>query len=173
MRRSLRRLGHEEATTYGEDEQLFTTDSLEEAKERLVSAGHDLAGYCFFSWIRDGVRYYRVWEDKRLNATVARPVPFGEVSARLKRADAEKLYIKAKRFRGERVRFRVADGLLQVVDAATETVRAIMSVPLTGGSLIFEPAAWNERQAAYFVNVLLVRDAPADEAFAQAEMLQD
>jgi hypothetical protein len=173
MRRSLRRLGHEEATAYAEQEQVFTTESLDDAKQRLAEAGQDLTQYCFFSWVREGVRYFRVWEDKRLNASIARPVAPGEVSARLKRADAEKLYIKAKRYKGDRVRFGVHDGLLQVIDAASGEVKASVCVPLTGGDLLFEPAGWNERQAAYFVNVLLVRDAGADEAFMQADMLQD
>ncbi|HWI50549.1 MAG TPA: hypothetical protein VNT01_00230, partial [Symbiobacteriaceae bacterium] len=93
MRRSLRRIAQREVAAYAEAEQLFTVLSLEEAKERLTETRQTLSEYCFHSWVREGVRYYRVWEDKRLKESVAQAVPFGQVACTLKRAEAEKLYI--------------------------------------------------------------------------------
>lgn len=171
MRRSLRKIDTQEVGKYSEADQLFTVQSLEEARQRLTNDGLDPASYCFFTWMREGVRYYRVWEDKKLKEGIIRAVPFGEVAARLKRADAEKLYTVAKRYTGHQVRFDGADGLLQVA-APDGSVRLAASVPLVGGGLIFEPREWNERQSAHFVNVILVRGQSPDVAFAEAESLQ-
>jgi hypothetical protein len=172
MRHSLRRIGHEEVAAYNEADQLFTAQTLDEVKQRLLAEGRDLSQHCVFSWVREGVRYYRVWEDKRLLSTIARPVAFGQVSCVLKRADAEKLYVKARRYRGTSLKFAFQDGVLKVMDPAGEAVKAALSIPITGGGLIFEPATWTERQAAHFVNVLLVRDHHADIAYAEAETLR-
>lgn len=172
MRRSLRKIDTREVGQYSEGDQLFTVQSLEEARQRLTGQGLDPANFCFFTWMREGVRYYRVWEDKKLKAGIVRPVPFGEVAARLKRADAEKLYTVAKRYSGARVQFVQVDSVLRVIDAATKVVKAAISVPLVGGGLVFEPHEWNERQAAHFVNVILVRGQSADVAFEEADNLQ-
>ncbi|HYG58233.1 MAG TPA: hypothetical protein VD902_09260 [Symbiobacteriaceae bacterium] len=172
MRRSLRRIGAREVKVYSETEQLFTTESLEDAKQRLAIAGRELSHHCFFSWVQTGTRYFRVWEDKRLQSNIAQPVPAGEVAAVLKRADAEKLYIKAKRYKGTTLRFATEVGHLHIQDAATGEVKAALSLPVTGGELVFEPAGWSTRQAAHFVNVLLIRDRTVDEAYAEADTLR-
>lgn len=172
MRRSLRRIGNREVPAYTEAEQLFTTESLEDAKERLATAGREPSEHCFHSWVRDGVRYYRVWEDKRLKESIARAVAFGQVACTLKRAEAEKLYIKAKRYKGTAVRFETEDGGLRVLSAETGEVKAAISLSATGGALVFEPAGWTVRQAGHFVNVLLVRDRTVEEAYAEAAQLQ-
>jgi hypothetical protein len=172
MRRSLRRIGYQEIPAYTETQPLFTVSTLDEAKQRLLAEGREPSRHCVFSWVFNGVRYFRVWEDKRLQATIARDVPFGQVACTLKRAEAEKLYIKARRHSGNGVVFAFRDGTLQVLDPAGEIVQAAISVPITGGALIFEPAAWSERQAAHFINALLVRDYPPDLAYAEAETLQ-
>ena len=171
MRRSLRKIDTQEVEKYSESDQMFTVQSLEEARQRLSQNGLDPASYCFFTWMREGVRYYRVWEDKKLKEGIIRAVPFGEIAARLKRADAEKLFTVAKRYGGSSVRFSVNDGLLQVSDSYGET-KAAVSVPLVGGSLMFEPRRWNERQAAHFINVILVRGQSPEVAFNEAESLQ-
>lgn len=171
MRRSLRKIDTQEVGNYAESDQLFTVQSLEEARQRLTKDGLDPASFCFFTWMREGVRYYRVWEDKKLKEGIVRVLPFGQVAARLKRADAEKLYTVAKRYNGTKVRFEAADGLLQVACAETGEVRLAVSVPLVGGSVVFEPRQWNERQVAHFVNVILVRGQSPDVAFAEAEGL--
>lgn len=172
MRRSLRKIDTKEVGLYPEAEQLFTVDSLEAARQRLIAEGHDPATYCFFTWMRDGVRYYRVWEDKRLKTGVVQVVPFGQEAARLKRAEAEKLYTLAKRFAGERVELSGRDGVLTIIAKETGTEVAAYSLPLVGGSLICEPRQWSERQAAHFLNVLLVRGQQPDVAFAEANSLQ-
>jgi hypothetical protein len=172
MRRSLRRISKSEVAVYTEAEQLFTAQSLDEAKERLTGTGRDLAEHCFFSWVRDGVRYFRVWEDKRLKNSVAAPAAFGTISATLKRAEAEKLYIKAKRYKGSLVKFAPEAGALEIADAETGEIKAHICLPQIGGELVFEPSGWTERQAALFVNVLLVRDHSVDTAFTEAEALQ-
>jgi len=171
MRRSLRKIDTQEVVNYSETEQLFTVQSLEEARERLTRDGRDPASYCFFTWMREGVRYYRVWEDKKQKEGIVRAVPFGEIAARLKRADAEKLYTVAKRAVSTQMRFVVSDGTLQVL-SATGKPKVTISVPLVGGSLLFEPREWNERQAAHFVNVILVRGQTPDVAYSEAEALQ-
>lgn len=171
MRRSLRRIGNREVSSYTEADQLFTTESLEEAKERLATAGRELSEHCFHSWVREGVRYFRVWEDKRLKESIARAVPFGEVACTLKRAEAEKLFIKAKRYKGTSIQFETEDGGLRVVWPETGEVKAAISLPATGGALVFEPAGWTSRQAGHFVNVLLMRDKSVEEAYAEAEQL--
>lgn len=171
MRRSLRKIDTQEVVNYSEEDQLFTVQSLEEARQRLTNDGLDPASFCFFTWMREGIRYYRVWEDKKLKEGVVRAVPFGEVAARLKRADAEKLYTVAKRYGGTLVRFSMADGLLQVADAESDEPKVAISLPLVGGSLIFVPRVWNERQAAHFVNVILVRGQSPDIAFTEADTL--
>jgi hypothetical protein len=121
--------------------------------------------------MREGVRYYRVWEDKKLKEGIIQVVPFGQVAARLKRADAEKLYTVAKRYGGTRIHFEAGDGLLHVMDAATQVEKLVVSVPLVGGSLVFERGLWSERQAAHFVNVILVRGQTPDVAFSEADSL--
>lgn len=171
MRRSLRKIDTQEVGNYSEADQLFTVQSLEEARQRLTNDGLDPASFCFFTWMREGVRYYRVWEDKKLKEGIVRAVPFGEVAARLKRADAEKLYTLAKRYSGSLIRFSLVDGLLQAADAETGEVKVAISLPLVGGSLLFVPQAWNERQAAHFVNVVLVRGQSPDVAFTEADTL--
>ncbi|MFZ5816765.1 MAG: hypothetical protein ACOY93_15950 [Bacillota bacterium] len=172
MRRSLRKIDTREVGSYAESEQLFTVQSLEEARQRLTADGLDPASFCFFTWMREGVRYYRVWEDKKLKEGVVRTVPFGEVAAKLKRADAEKLYTVAKRYSGQRIHFNVSGSMIEVADRETGEVKAAISVPLVGGGLIFEPRTWTERQAAHFVNVILVRGQTADTAFEEADSLQ-
>lgn len=172
MRRSLRRIAQREVAAYTEAEQLFTVLSLEAAKVRLAETRQTLSEYCFHSWVREGVRYYRVWEDKRLKESVAQTVPFGQVACTLKRAEAEKLYIKAKRYKGDAVLFETDSSLLQVIAPATGKIKVTMILPTTGGALVFEPGSWNERQAAHFVNVLLVRDRSVEDAFAESDALQ-
>lgn len=172
MRRSLRKIDTQEVENYSESDQLFTVESLEEARQRLTKDGRDPASYCFFTWMREGVRYYRVWEDKKLKEGIVRVVPFGQIAARLKRADAEKLYTVAKRYNGLRVHFEISDGMVIVADAETGKEKTAISVPLVGGSLLFEPRRWNERQAAHFVNVVLVRGQSPDVAFSEADGLQ-
>lgn len=169
MRRSLRKIDTREVKEYPESEQIFTVQSLPEARRRLLEQGLDPATFCFFTWMRDGVRYYRVWEDKKIRQGIVRAVPFGEVAARLKRADAEKLYTTARRYSGSRVKFGQTDGLLQVTDAASGAVKAAISVPQVGGELIFEEREWTPEQAAQFVNVILVRGQSVDVAFETAE----
>lgn len=172
MRRSLRRMGNTEVSAYAEDDQLFTVLTLEEAKDRVLASGRECSDYCFHSWVREGVRYFRVWEDKRMTSSVAQAVPFGQIAATLKRAEAEKLFIKAKRYRGDMVRFSTQVGHLTIMDANSLNVMGALSLPVTGGELIFEAGQWTEGQAAHFVNVLLVRDRPVDEAFSEAEEFQ-
>lgn len=172
MRRSLRKIDTREVGQYSESDQVFTVQSLEEARQRLTGQGLDPASFCFFTWMREGVRYYRVWEDKKLKEGIVRAVPFGEVAARLKRADAEKLYTVAKRYSGSRVQFEQVDAYLQVKDGASDEVKAAISVPLVGGELVFEPREWNQHQAAHFVNVILVRGQTPDVAYDEAENLE-
>lgn len=169
MRHSLRRIANRELTAYSEAEQLFTAQSLEEAKDRLTASGQELAQYCFHSWVREGIRYFRVWEDKRLKESIAQALPFGQAACTLRRAEAEKLYIKAKRYKGSAVAFHTDNGILKVIDPATGEVAAAISLPATGGALVFEPAGWTSAQAAHFVNVLLVRDRSVEDAFAEAQ----
>lgn len=172
MRRSLRKIDTQEVVNYSEVDQLFTVQSLEEARQRLTNDGRDPASYCFFTWMREGIRYYRVWEDKKLKEGIVRAVPFGEVAARLKRADAEKLFTVAKRYTGNQIHFSVNEGALVVASAETDEVKAALSVPLVGGSLVFEPRQWRANQVAHFVNVILVRGQSADIAFREAESLR-
>ncbi|HEY3367450.1 MAG TPA: hypothetical protein VGK74_20535 [Symbiobacteriaceae bacterium] len=172
MRRSLRKIDTQEVEHYAEADQLFTVESLEEARQRLTKDGRDPASYCFFTWMREGVRYYRVWEDKKLKEGIVHVVPFGQIAARLKRADAEKLYTVAKRYGGTRVHFDISDGLVVVSDPESGQEMTAVSVPLVGGGLLFEPRQWNERQAAHFVNVILVRGQSPDVAFAEADAHQ-
>jgi len=171
MRRSLRKIDTQEVGNYSEADQLFTVQSLEEARQRLTKDGLDPASFCFFTWMREGVRYYRVWEDKKLKEGIIRSVPFGQIAARLKRADAEKLYTVAKRYGGVSVKFDVNEGLLQISDA-DGLIKAAISVPLVGGNLVFESREWNERQAAHFVNVILVRGQSPDVALQESDTLQ-
>lgn len=173
MRRSLRKIDTQEVVNYAESDQLFTVQSLEEARQRLTNEGLDPASFCFFTWMREGIRYYRVWEDKKLKEGVVRPVAFGHIAARLKRADAEKLYTVAKRYTGQKVRFDVSDGMLVITDPTTDIAKAAISVPLVGGGLFFEKREWTERQSAHFVNVILVRGQTPDVAFVEAEMLME
>lgn len=170
MRRSLRKLRTSETHRYTEAEALFTVLSLEEAKQRL--AGRELADHCFFTWVRDGVMYYRVWADKRLTEGHVQPVEFGQVAGTLKRAEAEKLYIKAKRYKGTRLAFGMADGRLLVMDNTTREVMTVLCLPPTGGELIFEPAVWDGHQAATFVNALLLRNVSPDQAADEAAQLE-
>lgn len=172
MRRSLRKIDTQEVGNYAESDQLFTVQSLEEARQRLTKQGLDPASFCFFTWMREGIRYYRIWEDKKLKEGIVRVVPFGEIAARLKRADAEKLYTVAKRYSGTSVHFEAGDGQLRVSDATSGEVKLIASVPLVGGNLIFEPCAYSERQAAHFLNVILVRGQSSDVAFTEASSLR-
>jgi len=171
VRRSLRKIDSQEVQQYDPNEQLFTVESLEEARRRLTEQGLDPARYCFYTWMRGGVRYYRVWEDKRVKAGIVPPSPFGQTAARLKRADAEKLYTVAKRYSGERVHFAVGDGLLRVLDAVTGVEKVAISLPVVGGGLIFQQGEWNEEQAAHFVNAILVRGQRPDKAYEEAEAL--
>lgn len=171
MRRSLRKIDTHEAEQYSEAEQLFTVCSLDEARQRLIAEGHDPAAYCFYTWMRGGVRYYRVWPDKRVQEGLVQPAAFGTVAARLKRADCERLYTLAKRHNGEQVHFAISDGLLQVIDGVTGECKAAVSVPLVGGDLVLEPRKWTERQVAHFLNALLVRGLSPDAAYEEAEAL--
>lgn len=177
MRRSLRKIDTQEVSQYSENEQLFTVLSLEEARQRLTNDGLDPASYCFFTWMREGVRYYRVWEDKKLKAGIVRPAGFGEVAARLKRADAEKLYTVAKRHAPGQsdLQFRVEDGTIHVTHREEGSTLASISLPQVGGELIIEPSngvAWNVRQVAHFLNVILARGQSPDKAFSEATLLQ-
>lgn len=180
MRRSLRKIDTQEVAQYQESEQLFTVRSLDEARERLRGQGLDPANYCFFTWMREGVRYYRVWEDKKLKEGIIKAVPFGGVAARLKRADAEKLYTVAKRHQPGQtaLRFQVGDGAVKVTRAPGGEVLANFSIPLVGGALIFEQdgvdpvQGWQPKQLAHFLNVILVRGQNADRAFQEADALQ-
>lgn len=171
MRRSLRKLDSREVERYPEDEQLFTVQSLEEARQRLRGQGLDPAVYCFYTWMREGIRYYRVWEDKRLQEGIVRAVPFGEVAARLKRADAEKLYTVTRRYAGTLVQFEQKESRLVVADRDTGVLKTAISLPVVGGALLFEAGEWSPEQAARFVNVILVRGQSPDVAFAEAERL--
>jgi hypothetical protein len=172
MRRSLRKIDTQEVHHYGETEQLFTVDSLDEARQRLTDDGLDPAVHCFFTWMREGVRYYRVYEDKKVRDGIVATVPFGEVAARLKRADAEKIYTVTKRYTGRAIKLMAQDGQIRVMDPETSAVKLAASMPLVGGGLIFEPAEWNERQAAHFFNVILVRGQHIDVAFEESETLR-
>lgn len=178
MRRSLRKIDTQEVVQYNEQEQLFTVLSLDEARQRLTEQGLDPASYCFFTWMREGVRYYRVWEDKKLKAGIVKTVPFGEVAARLKRADAEKLYTVAKRHRpgASALRLMVEDGTLYVQNEARGEIVACVSVPLVGGDLICQavdgPGAWTPAQVAHFLNVILARGQSPDKAYTEAAALQ-
>ncbi|BDG61795.1 hypothetical protein [Caldinitratiruptor microaerophilus] len=179
MRRSLRKIDAQEVQSYPEEEQLFTVLSLEEARRRLLEQGLDPASYCFFTWMREGVRYYRVWEDKKLKEGIVKPVPFGQVAARLKRADAEKLYTAAKRHRQGQsaLRFWVEDGTVRVENRITGAVHAVISVPMVGGDLLFEQEgttpgeAWRTDQIAHFLNVILARGLSPDRAYEEARDL--
>lgn len=177
MRRSLRKIDTQEVARYKEDEQLFTVLSLEEARRRLTEQGLDPASYCFFTWMREGVRYYRVWEDKKLKEGIVRPQKFGHVAARLKRADAEKLYTVARRFRpgASSLEFAVADGTVEVRDRASGQIVASVTVPLVGGDLILnqvDASGWQVNQVAHFLNVILMRGQSADRAYMEASQLQ-
>lgn len=172
MRRSLRKIDPQEIQQYDETEQLFTVDSLDEARLRLTEGGLDPAAYCFFTWMREGVRYYRVYEDKKVRDGIIRTVPFGTTAARLKRADAEKLYTVTKRYSGHTVELLAQDGVIQVTDPQTGVVKLSASIPLVGGDLIFEPAEWTERQAAHFFNVILVRGQHIEVAYEESETLR-
>ncbi len=178
MRRSLRKIDTQEVIQYPEDEQLFTVLSLEEARQRLTSEGRDPASYCFFTWMREGVRYYRVWEDKKLKEGIVQAVPFGMVAARLKRADAEKLYTVAKRYGGLEtdLQFGVEDGTIRVRRRSNGHVLATISLPQVGGELILEVdgsgGAWTPDQTAHFLNVILARGQSPDKAFSEANLLQ-
>lgn len=171
MRRSLRKLDSQEAKGYPESEQLFTVQSLEEARQRLREQGLNPADYCFYTWMRGGVRYYRVWEDRRLKEGIVKAVPFGQVAARLKRADAEKLYTVARRYSGSRLHFAFTGGLLKVSEGVGGPVKAVLSLPVVGGDLICEEAQWSPEQVAQFVNAILVRGLPPDLAYEEAERL--
>jgi hypothetical protein len=111
-------------------------------------------------------------EDKKLKEGIIRVVPFGQVAARLKRADAEKLYTVAKRYNGSAVHFDAGDGQLQVTNGLTGDIKMLASLPLVGGSIIFEYHGWTERQVAHFINVILVRGQSPDVAFTEAESLR-
>lgn len=175
MRRSLRKIDTREVGNYQETEQLFTVMSLEEARQRLLTDGRNPASYCFFTWMREGIRYYRVWEDKKLKAGIVQGASFGTVAARLKRADAEKLYTVAKRFNpgATDLYFDIGDGRVAVCDR-NKGPQAIVSVPQVGGELILErtDGGWNFKQAAHFLNVILVRGQSPDVAFHEASNLQ-
>jgi len=180
MRRSLRKIDTQEVVHYPENEQLFTVLSLEEARQRLTSEGRDPASYCFFTWMREGVRYYRVWEDKKLKEGIVHPVAFGSVAARLKRADAEKLYTVAKRYgaSGESdLLFGVEDGTIRIRRRSNGHTLATISLPQVGGELIFERDSasgdtWTPDQGAHFLNVILARGQSPDKAFTEANLLQ-
>ncbi len=171
MRRSLRKMDSQEVKGYPEAEQLFTVRSLEEARQRLREQGLNPAEYCFYTWMREGVRYYRVWEDRRLKEGIVKPVPFGQVAARMKRADAEKLYTVARRYSGGRLHFELSSGLLKVSDGPGGPVKAALSLPVVGGDLICEEAEWRPEQVAHFVNAILVRGLPPDQAYDEADRL--
>lgn len=178
MRRSLRKIDTQEVNQYPEQEQLFTVLSLEEARQRLSSNGHDPATYCFFTWMREGVRYYRVWEDKKLKEGIVRPMDFGAVAARLKRADAEKLYTVAKRYApgSSDLAFGVEDGTIRIMNRASGETLATISLPQVGGELILETngtsGTWSARQAAHFLNVILARGQSPEKAYLEANLLQ-
>jgi hypothetical protein len=171
LRRSLRKIDRREAESYAGKEPLFTVTSLEEARQQLIAMGRDPAEYCFFSWMEKGVRYFRVWEDERWKEGVVRAVPFGQVAARLKRSEAEKLFTVTRRYRGTLLHFEWAEGALRVYDGgSTEPVTAL-SVPQVGGDLVFLPGRWSPEQAAHFCNAILVRGMHPDQAYAAAESL--
>jgi hypothetical protein len=172
MRRSLRKIDTQEVHMYDEAEQLFTVDSLEKARHRLTEDGLDPAAHCFFTWMREGVRYYRVYEDKKVRDGIIRTVPFGTIAARLKRADAEKLYTVTKRYTGRAAQVAASDGQILVTDLETGELKLSASLPLVGGDLVFEPAEWNERQAAHFFNVILVRGQQIDVAYEESQTLR-
>lgn len=172
MRRSLRKIDPQEIQQYDESEQLFTVDSLEEARQRLVHDGRDPAAHCFFTWMREGIRYYRVYEDKKVRDGIIRTVPFGTPAARLKRADAEKLYTVTKRYGGQAVAISAQDGEIRLADPRTGLVKLSALIPLVGGDLIFQAAEWSERQSAHFFNVILVRGQHIDVAFEESETLR-
>ncbi len=178
MRRSLRKIDTQEVGQYDEQDQLFTVLSLDEARQRLVEQGLDPASYCFFTWMREGIRYYRVWEDKKLKAGIVKAVTFGTVAARLKRADAEKLYTVSKRHRSSAsdLRLAVEDGVLLVQNENTGETVASISVPLVGGDLLYNDigssGAWTAAQVAHFLNVILARGQSPDKAFMEASALQ-
>lgn len=172
MRRSLRKIDPQEIQQYDESEQLFTVDSLDEARQRLLSNGQDPAAHCFFTWMREGVRYYRVYEDKKVRDGIIRTVPFGRPAARLKRADAEKLYTVTKRYAGQAVTVFAQDGEIRLADPKTGVLKLSALIPLVGGDLIFQPAEWSERQAAHFFNVILVRGQHIEVAFEESETLR-
>lgn len=178
MRRSLRKIDTQEVANYPEEEQLFTVLSLDEARQRLTAEGLDPASYCFFTWMREGIRYYRVWEDKKLKQGIVQPANYGQVAARLKRADAEKLYTVAKRYHppaDSDLAFDVTDGTIRVKSRNRSATVLTISVPQVGGDLIFEQdgeANWSPRQAAHFLNVVLARGQSADVAYQEADNLQ-
>lgn len=172
MRRSLRKIDRREAEAYADSAALFTATTLEEARQTLRDRGCDPAGYCFFSWMQNGARYYRVWEDARWRQGVARAVPFGQVAARLKRSEAEKLYTVAKRYRGDLVRITWDSAGLLVCAVETESPLVGISVPQVGGELVFEGHSWAPEQAAHFCNAILVRGLHPDRAYEEAEGLQ-
>lgn len=171
MRRSLRKIDRREAEVYAGTEPLFTATSLEEARERLVAMGRNPAEHCFFSWMERGVRYFRVWEDVRWKEGVVRAAPFGQVAARLKRSEAEKLFTVTRRYRGSRLRFEWADGALRVYDETSDEPLAALSVPPVGGDLVFLPSRWTPEQAAQFCNAIIVRGVQPEQAYEMAETL--
>lgn len=171
MRRSLRKIDRREAEAYAGTAPLFTATSLEEARQQLQALGRDPAEHCFFSWMERGVRYYRVWEDVRWKEGVVRPVPFGEVAARLKRSEAEKLFTVTRRYRGDLLRFVWEDGALMVYDSASAEPLTGLSVPQVGGNLVFLRHRWTPEQAAHFCNSILVRGMHPDRAYASTESL--
>lgn len=172
MRRSLRKIDRREAEAYNDSEALFTVTSLEEARQSLRDLGVDPAGYCFFSWMQNGARYYRVWEDAKWRRGIARPVPFGQVAARLKRSEAEKLFTVAKRCRGDLVRFSWDGSAMLVTDAETNSPLVGISLPQVGGELVFAEYRWAPEQAAHFCNAILVRGLSPDRAYEEAATLQ-
>lgn len=177
MRRSLRKIDTQEVAQYPEEEQLFTVLSLEEARQRLTEQGYDPASFCFFTWMREGVRYYRVWEDKKLKEGIVQPAAFGEIAARLKRADAEKLYTVAKRFQAADtdLQFAVEAGTLRVRSQSADRTLASISVPVVGGNLLFEQDSdqgWTPAQIAHFLNVILARGQSPERAYREAMNLQ-
>lgn len=180
MRRSLRKIDTQEVVQYEDGDQLFTVMSLDEARSRLLDDGLDPARYCFFSWMREGVRYYRVWEDQKVKTGIVQGHAFGQVSGRLKRADAEKLYTVAKRFTPSPeslFSFAIRDGAIEVLHTADDQgPLAVFSLPQVGGNLVLEKGSarrpWTPSQAAHFINVILVRGQAPDVAFAEAASLQ-
>lgn len=174
MRRSLRKLAAPEVESYRESDQRFTVTSLQEARQRLAEAGEDPAAFCFHSWMKHGVRYYRIWADQRMNHELVGAVPFGQVAARLKRAQAEKLFTVAKRHTpgSHDLVFQAADGLVQLRSRSAERAYTTFSLPVVGGDLVFlEGAEWSPRQAAAFVNGILVRGRSVAVAVAEANSL--